>query len=58
MNENGSCTLPIGSTQDKNSQVDPSLSKSDWILARYSLIFLLGVKTHEGNILKNNLLQE
>ena len=26
-----------------------SLRKYDWILARYSLILLLGVKTQEGN---------
>ena len=48
-NENGSCTLPVGSTQGRNSNADPSLSKSDWILTRFSLILLLGVKTQEGS---------
>ena len=47
--QNRSCTLLVGSTQDRNSYADPNLSKTDWILARSSLIFLLGVKTQEGN---------
>ena len=50
INENRSCTLPFGSTEDRNSNADPSLHKSDWILTRSSLILLLGVKK-EDNII-------
>ena len=48
-NQNRSWILPVGSTQDRNNNADPSLHKSDWIWARSSLILLLGVKTFKSN---------
>ena len=50
-NKNLSCILPVGSTQDRNSNADPSTRKLDWILARSSLILILGVKSQEGIII-------
>ena len=38
LKENRSYKLTVGSTQDRNSQADLSLSQSDWILAKSSLI--------------------